>query len=862
MKDKELIVYSKYSKKDVFKKYKTSIKGYSSRRAKRLLAKYGKNIIEEVNKESDLKMFIKSFVNYFNGLLFFIAIVYLFTDVILSNQSDFSAIIILFMIILTSGIIQFVQEKRSMISLNNLKNMVVNTTAVIRENKEREIHLKNVVVGDIIKLSAGDIIPADLRIIEAKDLFVSQSTFTGESEPVEKLSSSRKTNNIFELDNICLLGMDVISGSAKGIVIATGNDTYLANMTKGMEEITVETSFDKGIKKVSSMLIKFTFVLTPVVFLINYFVKDSFLTAFTFALTVAVGTTPELLPMIINSNLAKGLITMSKKKVIVKNLNSIQNLGAIDILCTDKTGTITEDKIILDEYLNPLGKEDIGVLNYAYLNSHYQTGLKSLIDIAIVNRAQKNKLVTSLSKYKKIDEIPFDFNERRMSVVLKNEDDKTILITKGATEEILSISKYALIDNKKINLTNELKTQINNVSIDLNKKGLRVITVAIKDMNIKEAGEFSRKDEMDMIIVGFVSFLDPPKENAKEAINLLKEHGVETKVITGDNELVAKNVCFAVGIDTENTLIGEDIKNMTDEELEKVVNKTTLFSKVAPIEKSRIIKALQNNNHVVGYMGDGINDAPALKQADVGISVDTGVEIAKETANIVLLEKSLLVLEEGIVEGRKVFSNIMKYLNMSISSNVGNMISFITASIFIPFLPILPIQILLQNLLYDFSQLGISLDKVDESHLKEPKKWNIDNMLKFTFWFGPVSSIFDFITFSILWIVIGANTVSNQALFQSGWFIMGVISQTFIIYVIRTEKTPFYKSKPSKILLYLTFIISIIGISLPYLSIGKLFGLVPLPKMYIIIVILIVIMYLMLTEFIKMIYIQKYNKWY
>ncbi len=862
MVENKLIQNSKLNNDELFNKYNTTIEGYSSKRAKSLLEKNGKNLIKEEKKDSNLKLFVNSFVNYFNGLLFFIIIVSLFTDIIFASEKDFSAVIILSSIIFISGIIQFVQEKKSITSLNKLKELVINTTAVIRNNKEREIHLENVVVGDIIKLSAGDIIPADIRILEAKDLFVSQSTFTGESEPVEKIVNSKNTKNVFDLDNICLLGTDVISGTAKGIVVATGDNTYLANMTKEMEDITIETSFDKGIKKVSSLLIKFTLILTPVVFMINYFNKGSILTAFLFALTVAVGTTPELLPMIINSNLAKGLITMSKKKVIVKNLNSIQNLGAIDILCTDKTGTITEDKIILEEYLNPLGEEDLSVLNYAYLNSYYQTGLKNLLDIAIINRAEKNNLNNTLTKYNKVDEIPFDFKARRMSVVLKNEFNSKILITKGASEEILAISKYALINNEKILIDEKFKNNIIKVSNDLNKKGLRVITVAIKDKDIRGVDEFSRSDELDMTIVGFVSFLDPPKESAKEAIKLLRDHGVQTKVITGDNEAVAKNVCSAVGIKTKYTLNGDDIKNMSDHDLEKVVEKVTLFSKIAPLEKARIIKALQKNDHVVGYMGDGINDAPALKQADVGISVDGAVEIAKETANIVLLEKSLLVLEEGIVEGRKVFANIMKYLNMSISSNVGNMISFIVASIFIPFLPILPIQILLQNLLYDISQMGISFDKVDDEYLQKPKRWNIDNMLKFTIWFGPTSSIFDFITFAVLWIVIGANSVANQALFQSGWFMMGVVSQTLIIYVIRTKKSPFYKSKTSKILLYLTLFISIIGIAIPYMGIGKMFGLVAMPISYIFIVVLIITLYLILTEIVKIFYVKKYNELY
>lgn len=862
MNENDIIKLSNKSVEETLLFYETTMSGYSQEKVSELLDIYGENVISTKKEKFKLKIFFDSFLNLFNGLLLFVVIVSFFTDVAFTNDKNWATIIILLSIILSSGLIQFVQELRSHISLRDLKNIVKNTTAVIREGKVIEIDLKEVIVGDIIKLSAGDIIPADLRIIQSKDLFISQSTFTGESEPLEKKAISFESNNILDLENICFLGTDVISGTGIGIVFATGDNTYLSKMTIHIEDEVIETSFDKGIKKVSSLLIKATLVLTPIVFLINYFFKGSPLTAFLFAITVAVGTTPELLPMVINSNLAKGLINMSKRKVIVKNLHSIQNLGAIDTLCTDKTGTITEDKIILDEYLNIFGKEDMTVLKYSYLNSSFQTGLKSLLDIAIINRAKENDLEKHLEEYKKVDEIPFDFERRRMSVVLETESKEKLLITKGATEELLSISKYVLINGKKIKINESLENDIKEVSINLNKRGLRVITVAIKEKDIGGVDSFSIKDEDDLIIVGFVSFLDPPKESAKEAITLLKQHGVNTKVITGDNEYVAKNVCEQVGIETTYSLTGDDIKNMSDEELEKEVEKTTLFSKISPIEKSRIIKALQNNDHVVGYMGDGINDALALKISDVGISVDTGVEIAKETANIVLLEKNLLVLEEGIVEGRKVFANIMKYLNMSISSNIGNMLSFIVASIFIPFLPILPIQILFQNLLYDISQLGVSLDRVDQEYIKEPKRWNVNGMLRFALWFAPVSSIFDFLIFTILWVYIGANTIANQAIFQSGWFMMGVVSQTIIIFVIRTKKVPFLKSKSSKVLIFLSFLISMLGLLLPYLNVGKLIGLVPLPIVYISALFLVMIMYITFTEFIKILYIKKYGEWY
>lgn len=859
--EKDLIKYSKKNNEEILKEFKTNKNGYSNKRARDLLDSYGMNITNKEEKNVKLKLFIKAFANYFNALLFSIIIISIFTDVIYSDVNDFTNIIVLSAIILISSLTQFIEELKSHTSLKELKEIVKNTTRVVRDNKEYEVPLETIVPGDIIKLSAGDIIPADLKILESTDLFISDSAFTGESLPVEKRKTSKETNNIFELENILLLGSDVISGSATAIVIKTGFDTHLSKIEDSLEKTNNETSFDIGIKSISLLLIKITLFMVPLVFSINYFKVGDLKTAFIFSLTVAVGTTPELLPMIINSNLAKGLINMSKKKVIVKNLSSIQNLGAIDILCTDKTGTITEDKIVLDEYLDIYGNEDLEVLKYAYLNSYYQTGLKNLLDLAIINRANKHDLNNELNIYKKVDEIPFDFERRRMSVVLK-ENNKRILVTKGAAEELLSISKYVMHNNKRIKITDKIKKDIYKVSSDLNKKGLRVITVALKDKDIKDEFTFSEKDEKDMTIIGFVSFLDPPKESAKDAINLLKQHNVITKVITGDNELVAKSVSNKVGLNTTYSLTGEEIINMSDDELRKRVDETTLFSKVAPLEKARILRALKDNGHVVGYLGDGINDAPALKEADVGISVDTGVEIAKETADIVLLEKSLLVLEEGIIEGREVFANIMKYLNMSISSNVGNMISFIAASIFIPFLPILPTQILIQNLLYDFSQLGISFDNVDEEDLLKPKKWNVDNILKFTIWFGPLSSIFDFIIFYVLWTVIGANSIGTQALFQSGWFIMGVVSQTIIIYIIRTRKVPFYKSKPSNLLLFLSILISIIGVILPYLSIGKLIGLVPLPYIYIFIFIIVMTLYMLLTEIVKIYYLRKYKELY
>lgn len=860
--NKRIINYSKMKEKAILDYFGSNLNGFSNHKADEIFSKVGPNKIDDQDSFPVLDLLKKVFFNPFSILLIVIIMISILTDIVFSKTNDYATIIILTSIIVISGLMHFIQEFRSQKSLNKLKQLIINTTAVLRGGKFKEIPLDNVVPGDIIKLSAGDIIPADVRILSCRDLFVSQSSFTGESEPVEKLPNNiNKNDSIFDISNVCFLGTNVISGSAKAIVIATGSNTYLGYMSKTIIKPTQLTAFDIGISKVSWILIRITLFMTPLVFIINMLTKGHPLTAFVFALTVAVGTTPELLPMIVTSNLAKGSISMSKNKVIVKKLNSIQNLGAIDVLCTDKTGTITEDNIILDEYLDVYGNEDKGVLKDAYLNSHFQTGLKNLLDKAIISRAKDNKLASILSNYKKIDELPFDFNRRRMSIILEKKNKRKILITKGATEEVLAISSYIEVNGKIIKIKKDLRDLITKVAIRLNKKGLRVIAVAKKDVFLADASLFTKEDEKNMVMVGFVSFLDPPKASAKEAIKLLNEYGIKVKVITGDNELVAKNVCSQVGIKTINSLTGSDLKRMTKEELLSKINKVTLFSKIDPLQKAYIIKLLKEKGHIVGYMGDGVNDAAALIEADVGISVDSGVEIAKETADIILLEKSLLVLEKGIIEGRKIFANIMKYLNMAISSNVGNMISVILASILLPFLPLLPIHILIQNLLYDFSQVGIPFDKVDKSYLKKPRTWMATNITRFIAWFAPLSSVFDLIIFAILWYIIGANTIFYQAVFQSGWFMMGIISQTLIVHVIRTKKVPFFKSLASPIIILTTVIISVIGFVLPSTKLGAFMGLVTLPQVYILWLIIVIISYMLIADFIKLIYLKKYKDW-
>jgi len=860
--NKEIFEYSKMEKSKILESYNTTELGYSVERANELLEKNGYNKIESEDEEKWYDIVIKSFFDPFSLILMCIIFISVFTDVLMVAEKSYAKIIILSLIILVSGTIHFIQDTKTKKSMKELKELVSNTISVIRGGIEVEISLADVVVGDIIKLSAGDMIPADLRILSSKDLFISQSSLTGESEPIEKFElNSKDTTDIFELENICFMGTSIVSGAAIVIVIATGKDTYLGQMSKSMVTKKGDTAFDKGIKKITGLLIKITMVMVPIVFIINIVTKGNVLDSFIYAVAVAVGITPELLLVIVTSNLAKGSIEMAKKKTIVKDLNSIQNLGAMDILCTDKTGTLTQDHIILEEYLDVHGNEDMRVLRHAFLNSHFQTGLKNLIDLAIINKAISTNLDNILNNYVKVDEIPFDFIRRRMSVVIEDKSGKKQLITKGSVEEILSICKFAEIEGKVQEINSELHDEIMKIANKLNTNGLRVVAIAQKNEFYHNTKTFGVQDEYEMILMGYVAFLDPPKESAKSAIKALNGYGVAVKVITGDNELVAKKVCYQVGIDTTNSLTGKQIEKMSETEFLSVVEKTTLFSKISPIQKATIVKALQTKGHIIGYMGDGINDAPALVQADVGISVDSGVEIAKESADIILLEKSLMVLTDGLIEGRKVFANIMKYLKMGTSSNVGNMLSVLFASIFIPFLPMLPIHILLQNLLYDISQIGIPFDNVDKEYLKVPRKWEIKEISKFILWFAPISTFFDLVTFGVLWYIIGANTIADQALFQSGWFLLGLLSQTVIVHIIRTKKIPFFQSRPSWIMVFSTLTITIIGLAIPFTAFGTYVGLVPLPPVFLWCLLIIMIAYMLITECVKRIFIRFNKDW-
>ncbi|MFR5266110.1 magnesium-translocating P-type ATPase [Clostridium sp.] len=861
----ELIKNSNLSKEDLLSKFNCTENGLNSTEVEKRIEKYGFNEINENKKDSIFMQFIKSFMNYFNLVLVLIAIISYFTNVVLvaPGQASWSQIIIIIVLILVSGIISFTQEFKSGLAAEELKNLVTTTCSVKRDGKDfEEIDMKNLVVGDIVKLAAGDMIPADLRILECKDLFISQSALTGESEAIEKFSyNTDSKNNIGDLSNICLLGTNVISGSALGAVIGTGETTYFGSMQKNLNTVDEQTSFDKSVEKISKLLLKFMLVMVPIVFVINWIDKGSFVQALLFAVSVAVGLTPVMLPTIVSANLAKGAVKMSKKKTVVKKLKSIQNFGAMDVLCTDKTGTLTEDKIIVEKHLNLNGEEDHRVLMYGYLNSSFQTGLKNLMDLAIIEFGKAQGFKDLDAVFDKIDEIPFDFNRRRMSVILKGkEENQGRIITKGALEEMLSISKYVELNGHTYELTKERREKVLSTSKKLNAEGMRVIGVAKKD-NMPLSTDFGIKDESEMTLIGFIAFLDPPKESAKTAIKALNNYGVDVKILTGDNEIVTKKVCSEVGLNVNNIVLGNHIDDLSDKELFDLSKNTNVFAKLNPMQKARIVRVLKENGKTVGFMGDGINDAIALKESDVGISVDTAVDIAKEAADIILLEKDLMVLEEGVIEGRKIFANITKYLKMTISSNFGNTISVMVASIFLPFLPMLPLEILLQTLIYDITQIVIPWDKVDEEYLKVPRKWDGADIVKFTVIVGPTSSIFDQTTFLLMWFVFGCTTAAKVPMFQTAWFIEGLATQVLVVYMLRTEKVPFFQSNASWQMNVGIIVSLAIGWILPYTAIGSIVGMVPVPLIYFAYIAFVIVAYCTLTQFVKMWYIKRYKNW-
>ena len=854
----------------VFDYFKTQPKGLDREDVQTRLKLYGDNEIANEKPTHPLILLIRAFINPFIGVLMALAIISMVIDVFFAapDEQEWTSVIVITTMVVLSAILKFSQEWKSTKASTALKKMVTNTASVYRNGGQQsvEIDIKLLVPGDIIYLSAGDMIPADVRIIECKDLFVSQSSLTGESDAVEKHLEIRedtaKRGSVIDLDNICFMGSNVISGYAKAIIIQTGNDTYLGTIAKSIAGVRAQTAFDKGVNNVSFLLIRFMIVMVPFVFLVNGITKGDWFDAFLFALSIAVGLTPEMLPMIVTANLSKGAIRMAKKKTIVKNLNSIQNFGAMNILCTDKTGTLTRDQIVLEKHLCVDGSSDINerVLRHAYFNSYFQTGLRNLIDRAILSHVEELGLLYAKDNYKKVDEIPFDFTRRRLSVIIEDKTAKRQIITKGAVEEMISICSHVDIKGKVYEFTPKLRNEALKVCNSLNHEGMRVLAVAQKSWITKDHN-FDIEDETDMVLIGFLAFLDPPKPSTADAIEKLHIHGVAVKVLSGDNEAVVKTICRQVGIDTTNALNGLDIEKMNDDVLKDMLPSTTIFSKLTPMQKTRIIKLLQDKGNTVGFLGDGINDAAALRQSDVGISVDNAVDIAKESADIILLEKDLMVLEDGVIEGRKTFGNIMKYIKMTASSNFGNMFSVMAASAFLPFLPMLPIHLLVQNLLYDISQTTIPFDSMDPEYIRKPRRWDASDLKKFMLYIGPISSIFDILTFLILWFVFAYNSPDKQAFFQSAWFVEGLLSQTLIVHMIRTRKIPFIQSNASWPVTSLTFFIMGIGVILPFTGIGSSIGLVPLPWSYFPWLIGILVAYCILTQVIKQWYIKKFESW-
>ena len=848
--------------KELLTLLETSMQGISAAQAEEKLEEVGRNVIITDKEKGILGRVIESLVNPFNLVLLLVAIITFVTDVVISETTDITTSAIILALILISSAIAFFQGERSNNAAASLSKMISNKADVWRGGELIEISIDEVVPGDVVKLSAGDMLPGDVRFLTAKDAFIAQSALTGESAPVEKYSDIRngESDALTDISNIGFMGTNLLSGSATAVVMTTGNDTYFGAMAKSLSGDKAKNSFERGVDSVSRLLIRFMLVMVPVIFVINGFTKGDWGAALLFAVTMAVGLTPEMLPMIMTSTLARGAVSMAKRQTIVKTLSAIQTFGEMDVLCTDKTGTLTEDKIILEKYMDVHGRDDTRILRHAYLNSYFQTGLKNLIDLAIINRAEESGLSAQLAQFTRVDEIPFDFARRRMSVVLESEKGKRQLITKGAVEEIISICKYVEHDGSVQPLDEEHLSEAMRVYEEHNRDGLRVIAVAQKN-DVAGVEVFGVQDESDMVLIGFVGFLDPPKESAKLAIAALREHGVRVVVLTGDSEGVAVKVCSKVGIASDICLSGSDVEAMSDEALREAIKTCDLFSKLSPAQKQRVVDAFQKNGHTVGYMGDGINDAPALREADVGISVDSGVDIAKETADIILLKKDLMVLEEGVIEGRRTFGNIIKYIKMAASGNFGNMISVMAASIFLPFLPMLPVHILTQNLLCDFSQIGIPFDSVDREYLHSPRRWETKSIQRFMVLMGPLSSIFDILCFTVMWWIIQANTPELAPLFQAGWFIFGTLSQILIVHMIRTSKLPFVQSKASLPLILSTLSVGVIAVVLAFTDIARGFDLAVLPASYAPWLILLLAGYCIATELFKGVYIRKFGEW-
>jgi len=850
----------------------SSDEGLLERESLERLERYGPNEVAHEEKKHPLRRLLELFASPLPLLLLLLALVADLTG-------EVRGAIVITLMVMLSVLLSFVQEFRSSRAAEKLRAMVHTTVTVLRkdvrkgvpdevnryfqvrlqyeEPKKVEIPLARLVPGDVVTLSAGDMIPADVRILSAKDLFISQAALTGESLPVEKFAApSSPGTTPLELANIGFMGTNVISGTALAVVAATGRNTYFGSIATTVTGTRQLTSFDLGVNRFIWLMIRFMAVMVPLVFLINGLSKGNWLEAFLFAVAVAVGLAPEMLPMIVTINLGKGALAMARKKVIVKRLNSIQNFGAMDVLCTDKTGTLTQDKVILERHIDIFGKDSDHVLQYAYLNSYHQSGLKNLLDVAILNHIEVHEALEVKQHYAKTDEIPFDFQRRRMSVVVEKDHATHILICKGAVEEIFSVCTAVERDGARVPIGPDHLGDPQNVIRDLNEDGFRVIAVAYKEVPTR-AQPYAVADECDLTLVGYVAFLDPPKDTAAAALKALAQHGLRVKVLTGDNDVVTRKVCRDVGLDTQHVLLGADLEKLRDDELDARVDEATVFAKLTPQQKARVIGALHRRGHVVGFLGDGINDGPALKAADVGISVDTAVDIAKESADIILMEKSLLVLEAGVLEGRAVFGNITKYIKMGASSNFGNMFSVLGASAFLPFLPMAPVQILLNNLMYDFSQTAVATDNVDREYVEKPRKWDIGNIGRFMLFIGPISSIFDYATFLTMLYVFDAW--NNAPLFQTAWFVESLLSQTLIVHVLRTGGLPFVHTRPSLPLAMTTLAICVLGLWLPTSPFAEALGFTPLPGGFWPALLVILAAYLGLTQLVKTWLIRRFG---
>lgn len=846
------------SKEEFIKEYKIKENGLKDEEVSERIHSYGYNEVTQTKPKKWYHYLIKSLLTPFNCILIGIALVLSYTDIYLAETPNYANIIVIVLLVAVSTFLDFFSEYRSNLAAEKLKQLVSTTATVIRNGKQQKVPFKDLVLGDTVILSAGDMIPADLRIIESKDLYVGQSTLTGESDAIKKVEESELTeeiNSLSDIDTICFMGTNVISGSAKGIVVLTADDTYFGKVAHSLVIGKPKTAFQKEIENISKLLIKFMLILIPIVFLLNV-KKHDIIISFTFAVAIAICITPLLLPVILSSTLSRGALRMSKKKTIVKKLDSIQSFGAMNILCTDKTGTLTEDKIVLEKYLDIMGNDDLRVLKHAFINAYFQTGLRSNIDEAVINRGLQNGLEELNNKYKKIDEVPFDFSRRRLSVIV-DDGTKRQMITKGAVEEILNICTMVDYQGTISPITNEIKDRMKKITKDLNKQGLRVVAVCQKNNLDKNSG-FGVDDEKNMILMGFIGFLDPPKETAKSSIEKLNKNGIRVIVLTGDNVEVTKCVCEKVGIKSQKVVTGSQIEKLSDLGVKRLLKKTNIFAKLSPIEKARIVRLLRDDGNVVGYMGDGINDSPSLINSDVGVSVDTAVDIAKESADIILLEKDLHVLLDGVKEGRHTFANLMKYIKLAASFNFGEVVSVIIASVFLPFLPETPIQLLVEGLLYDFGQLTLPLDNVDEEYLNKPKKFNVKSLKNFMLFMGPLSSCFDLIVFALVWFTFD---IHEAAIFQTIWFSYSVVSNLLGMHVIRTAKIPFKQSHASKAVYFSSILLSIIAMIVPYTFLGKAIGLTALAPKYFSVIIGVPILYCFVAVFAKKVYIKKYGEW-